>query len=83
VVPLVQGHAFLTLTGLGAGTDAITAFYGGDTADAANIARLSLTVTKAHLTVTADNKSKYEGTPNPPLTFTISGFVNGDTAAVV
>ncbi|HEY9402004.1 MAG TPA: MBG domain-containing protein [Pyrinomonadaceae bacterium] len=40
-----------------------------------------LATTKAVLTVTADNKSRIYNTANPPLTFTPSGFVNGDTAA--
>ena len=40
-----------------------------------------LTTTKAVLTVTADDKSRIYNMPNPPLTFTPSGFVNGDTAA--
>ncbi|HYY93397.1 MAG TPA: MBG domain-containing protein, partial [Pyrinomonadaceae bacterium] len=39
-----------------------------------------LTITPALLTVTADNKSRIYNTANPPLTFTPSGFVNGDTA---
>src|SRR5206468_3236892 len=38
----------------------------------------SLTVTKATLIVTADNKSKVYGATNPPLTATFSGFVNGE-----
>ena len=41
----------------------------------------TLTVTKAVLTITADNKSRIYNSANPPLTFTPSGFVNGDTAA--
>ena len=41
----------------------------------------TLMVTKAVLTITADNKSRIYNTVNPPLTFTLSGFVNGDTAA--
>jgi MBG domain (YGX type)/PKD domain/Bacterial Ig-like domain (group 1)/Bacterial Ig-like domain (group 3) len=40
-----------------------------------------LTVTKTVLTITADNKSRIYNTVNPPLTFKLSGFVNGDTAA--
>jgi hypothetical protein len=36
---------------------------------------------KAPLTITADNKSKIEGSANPPLSVTYSGFVGGDTAA--
>lgn len=37
------------------------------------------TINKAPLTVTADNKSMYPGTTVPPLTSTISDFVNNDT----
>ncbi|MDO8965230.1 MBG domain-containing protein, partial [Algoriphagus sp.] len=35
-------------------------------------------ITPATLTVTADNKTKYEGQVNPPFTVSYSGFVNGD-----
>ena len=41
-------------------------------------------IAKAHLTVTADNKSKaYNGSPFTAFTVTITGFVNGETVAVV
>jgi hypothetical protein len=43
----------------------------------------SLTVNKATLAVTADNKSRVYGAANPPLTFTYTGFVNGENASVV
>jgi hypothetical protein len=43
----------------------------------------SLTVTPAPLTVQADNKSRTYRTANPPFTFTCTGFVNGETAAVL
>ena len=39
----------------------------------------SLTITKAHLTVTADNQTRSYGASNPALTATISGFANGET----
>jgi hypothetical protein len=42
-----------------------------------------LTVTAATLKVAAANKTKKQGTPNPTLTYTMSGFVNGDTQATV
>src|SRR5208337_3073413 len=42
-----------------------------------------LTVTAATLTVTADDLTRPEGEANPPLTYTLSGLVNGDTTAVV
>ena len=41
----------------------------------------TLTVSKAPLTITADNKTRKQGTANPSFTATYSGFVNGDTAA--
>lgn len=39
------------------------------------------TITKAALTVTADNKSMALGGPLPALTITYTGFVNGDAAS--
>ena len=41
----------------------------------------TLTVNKASLTVTADNKSKIYGASNPTFTASYSAFANGDTAA--
>jgi hypothetical protein len=38
-------------------------------------------ITKAPLTVTADNKSAQYSDPNPPLTATITDFKNGETLA--
>ena len=43
----------------------------------------TLTVTPATLAVTGDNLTRPEGTANPPLTYTITGLVNGDTNSVV
>jgi autotransporter-associated beta strand protein len=43
----------------------------------------TLTVTPAPLTVTASNAVKVYGAPLPPLPYTVSGLVNGDSAAVV
>jgi autotransporter-associated beta strand protein len=43
----------------------------------------TLAVTPAPLTVTASNAVKVYGAALPPLTYTVSGLVNGDTAAVV
>jgi MBG domain (YGX type)/Bacterial Ig domain/Bacterial Ig-like domain (group 3) len=40
-----------------------------------------LNVTPALLTIKADDKTKPAGSANPPLTFTASGLVNGDTPA--
>ena len=41
------------------------------------------TVTKAMLTVTADNQIKTYGEDNPALTFTVRGFLNGETLSVL
>jgi hypothetical protein len=43
----------------------------------------TLLIGKAPLTAKADDKSKVEGTANPTLTVTYTGFVNGETATVV
>jgi polygalacturonase len=82
---------FVPLTGLGVGVHSFTATYLGDanytltggqtvysTAGPYNI-----TVSPAPLTVTANNASRAVGAANPSLTASYSGFVNGDTAAVL
>src|SRR5439155_235773 len=43
----------------------------------------TLTVNRAHLTVTADDKSRAYGAANPTFTAMITGFVGTDTVAVV
>lgn len=43
----------------------------------------TLTVTRAPLTIRADNKTQKYGEPNPPLTATITGLVNGDPQSIV
>jgi hypothetical protein len=41
----------------------------------------SITVNAAPLIITANSKTKYVGTLNPPLNVSYSGFVNGDSSA--
>ena len=41
----------------------------------------TLTINKATLTVTAENKSRIYGASNPTLTYTYAGFVNDQTAS--
>jgi hypothetical protein len=43
----------------------------------------SLAITRAPLSITADAKSKAYGAADPAFTVSYSGFVNGDTAAVL
>ena len=40
-------------------------------------------INQVALTITADNQSRAYGAANPSLTYTLAGFVNGDTAGVV
>jgi uncharacterized membrane protein len=85
---VVSGTADLSTTataGSGVGTYPVVAARGTLTAANYTFAFVNgtLTVTPATLTVTANSASKLEGLPNPPFTYTLSGFVNGDTAGVV
>jgi sugar lactone lactonase YvrE len=50
---------------------------------AATPVSLSFTVSRASLTVTANNASRLYGASNPVFSDVITGFVNGDTTAVV
>ncbi|MBZ5523768.1 MAG: beta-propeller fold lactonase family protein, partial [Acidobacteriia bacterium] len=68
---------------VGTHLSAFTATFAGDANFGASSSVGTLIVTKAQLTVTADNQSRLYGDANPPLTYTITGFVNGDTIAVV
>ena len=61
------GTYSLSVSGLYSNKYDITAYYDG-----------TLTVGKAHLTVTADDKSRLYGAANPALTTTVTGFVNGE-----
>ncbi|GHU93619.1 hypothetical protein FACS1894156_0720 [Bacteroidia bacterium] len=65
-------------TGSAAGAYTITAAGGVSGNYAFTYLDGTLTVGKATLTVTADNKSKIYGDANPTLTVAYSGFVNGD-----
>jgi hypothetical protein len=79
VATIVAGNIHIT----GTGTSQITATQASDGFyPAANVAQ-TLTVNKANLTIKADDKTKPQGDPNPPLTVTYTGFVNGETATVL
>lgn len=84
----VSGKPVLATTainGSAAGSYPITASQG--TLSAANYAFAfatgTLTINKVALQVSAVSASHVYGTPVPALTWTMSGFVNGDSAAVV
>ena len=68
----------------GAGTAVITASQSGDaTHSAAPPVTQTLTVNKAVLTCTADNKTKDYLAAIPALTYQITGFVNGENQSVI
>ena len=67
------------LTILNAGTTTITATQNGnDCYNAATPVSQILTVNKANLIITAEDKTRPYGEANPPFTLTYLGFVNGD-----
>ena len=69
-----------SLSILAAGTFTITASQAGNsTYGAATPITQTISVNLAPLTVAASNLTRIQGIANPPLTYTISGFVNGDT----
>ncbi len=76
--PAVVSGSVLTITG--AGTVMVQANQAGNAqwlpAPPVND---SFTVNQAVLTVTADNATRQYGQDNPTLTYTMTGFVNGDT----
>jgi hypothetical protein len=65
----------------------ITATFTPSTASAGNFNTCSLKrtlkVNKAPLSCRADDKRKFAGQPNPALTYSCNGFVNGDTQSKV
>jgi uncharacterized protein YjdB len=63
---------------VGAGSATITATQAGDNTYLPTTAQQTLSVDKALLTVTADNKSRSFAAAEPLFTATYSGFVNGD-----
>jgi hypothetical protein len=73
-----------TVTVKGAGTCNLTASQAGDTdwSAAPNVIH-ALTVAKAALTVTADDKSRAYGDPSPLFTLRYAGFVAGEGLAVL
>ncbi|QFZ15698.1 MBG domain-containing protein [Anabaena sp. YBS01] len=82
---VVSGLAYGTAanTGSAVGSYAITASGGSATNYDFAYVPGTLTITRALLTVTADNATREYGLANPAFTGSITGFRNGDTASVV
>ncbi|MBN8675667.1 MAG: T9SS type A sorting domain-containing protein, partial [Chitinophagales bacterium] len=79
VATIVNGDIHI----VGAGAADITASQASDGFYPAASVTRPLTVNKAALTVTADDKLKFEGQANPALTASYTGFVMGETAVVL
>jgi len=84
-ITLINGSATSDpITTLGAGQHTISAIYSGDSTFTTSTADvLNLTVAKASLTFMADKLDMGHGDAIPGLTYTIQGFVNGETMSVV
>jgi hypothetical protein len=85
---VISGSPALTTTALATssvGTYTITATQGSLAAANYTFAFVNgtLNITSATLTGTANNKNRLYGDTNPVFTVTYSGFVNGETAAIV
>ena len=81
---LTNGTTIFATHGLSAGVHSITAEYNGDGDHAVSgSAPLSQTVDKAVLIVAALPQTRAYGAANPELTFTLSGYVNGEGAGAM
>ena len=70
-------------TSAGTYSDAITVSGGVDENYSFSYVAGDFTVTKASLTVSANDQTKVYGSANPALTITYTGFVNGESASVL
>ncbi len=83
-VILVNGAATSqAISSLSATQHTISVSYSGDPDFVASTTSIPLVVAPAVLAVTADNHTMNHGDVVPALTYTVSGFVNGDTPGVV
>jgi len=78
-----SGQASVTLSTLTAATHVIQATFAPGDTSLASSGTAWVTVMKAPLTVTSNNVSKVYGAALPMFSATVTGFVNGDTSAVV
>jgi hypothetical protein len=80
----VSGNqATLILASLPAGLSKITATYSGDNNNSASVGNANLLIQPAGLTVSATNLTMPAGTTPQGFTYSITGFVNGETTSVV
>jgi len=79
---LNSGTCAFSLTGVAAGAQTLTASYSGDATFATSASNgVAFNVARVILQVTANNASMIVGGSLPSLTYSITGFVGGDTQA--
>ncbi|HST77446.1 MAG TPA: beta-propeller fold lactonase family protein, partial [Verrucomicrobiae bacterium] len=83
IAALSNVSLFLNGVPINAGATPIGVSFAGDSQFVASTASSTLTITKATLTVTAQNATKVYGDANPAFTYVITGFLNNETVAVV
>ena len=83
IASLTNVSLFLNGVPINAGATPIGVSFAGDSQFAASSGTSTLTISKATLTVTAQNATKVYGDANPPFTYVITGFLNNETVAVV
>jgi sugar lactone lactonase YvrE len=81
--PVSNNQASITLPSFPVGAIQIGASYSGDSNNNSSAGTGSVTIHPAVLTVTANNASVAFGATPAAFTYTISGFVNGDSSNVV
>jgi hypothetical protein len=79
---LSSNVATLITTALPVGIDTVVANFAATGTFNASAAEVKITIRPAGLTVTAENGNRAYGAPNPALSGTVQGAVNGDTFTV-
>jgi hypothetical protein len=80
---LLNGHFTYDTGNLTAGTHSLHASYLGSSTYAASSTGTALVQVQATLTITANNASRAFAAANPTLGYTVTGYTNGDTSAVL
>ncbi len=80
---LTNGSALFSVGILSAGSHSLSASFAAQGSFLASSASGTISVTQAPLAIAANNLTKNFDAPNPTLTWTASGFVNGDSTSVL
>jgi hypothetical protein len=81
--PLTGGSFIYISNSFAAGSHTFQAKYSGSSTYAASVSNLLPVTVQPTLTITANSSTRAFGAANPALSYAVSGFVNGDTSAVL